>query len=520
MGSLKTLIPPLPKAGKPKSVQPQRVRAAFSRSTNGCTTCKQKHVKCDELRPICSRCILGGYSCVFKGRFQSRPTTRSILPAPMHGSQASLQAKLRPSMGDLVGSDVVYFDIFRHEVINDIAGIGYSEFWTQTIMKHSATKGPIQHSILAIGALSMALEGSEVMPQSSRRILTEITSSKNHLQAALKHHAEALADFRENLLQKGGALDPRTILLATMMLVAFEVLLGSCANAAYLLIRCHKMLRLQVSTTNTKIPTSDLAIANPEDAATIADIMHMLPRLALINNVLPLLPPDACFELLHGEVKTLVVPSYTDSPEVLFRSWKEFSFAKIQLNSEAQWAAEQKDDAVLPFLEHRLSVLLDKAVLWGDVINYHMLRETDGHYLHRLRIMKIQQLAMLSLRRDQQQSPILDIFRQILAICNDIFTARPTSYATRFQMDAVVSPIFACMLSGRSVRVRKAVLRIARQYAHDGNGRLKTCWTSVIMALKLDVDPPESLNVLGEEVQSYNDVVDSWWQGTGVLLKH
>ncbi|KAK3321947.1 hypothetical protein B0H66DRAFT_184518 [Apodospora peruviana] len=42
-------------SGAPPSQQnPARKRRAHKRSRNGCMTCKQRHIRCDELKPVCA----------------------------------------------------------------------------------------------------------------------------------------------------------------------------------------------------------------------------------------------------------------------------------------------------------------------------------------------------------------------------------------------------------------------------------------------------------------------------------
>ncbi|KAI1822022.1 hypothetical protein F4861DRAFT_532521 [Xylaria intraflava] len=40
-----------------------RVRRYHSRSRNGCTTCKMKHIRCDERKPLCTNCLVKGGEC-------------------------------------------------------------------------------------------------------------------------------------------------------------------------------------------------------------------------------------------------------------------------------------------------------------------------------------------------------------------------------------------------------------------------------------------------------------------------
>lgn len=41
----------------------QRVRLPYPRSKSGCLVCRRLHKKCDERRPICTRCLLKGKAC-------------------------------------------------------------------------------------------------------------------------------------------------------------------------------------------------------------------------------------------------------------------------------------------------------------------------------------------------------------------------------------------------------------------------------------------------------------------------
>ncbi|KDN37552.1 hypothetical protein RSAG8_10069, partial [Rhizoctonia solani AG-8 WAC10335] len=43
----------------------------FQRSRNGCLTCKAKRKKCDEKRPICSRCSKADSDCVWPSSHQT-----------------------------------------------------------------------------------------------------------------------------------------------------------------------------------------------------------------------------------------------------------------------------------------------------------------------------------------------------------------------------------------------------------------------------------------------------------------
>ncbi|KAK3346100.1 hypothetical protein B0T25DRAFT_483723 [Lasiosphaeria hispida] len=63
-------------------LQPGRKRRAHKRSRNGCLTCKQRHIRCDEAKPICTNCLTRGGDCGY-------PEPGSTLAPPGGGGSSS-----------------------------------------------------------------------------------------------------------------------------------------------------------------------------------------------------------------------------------------------------------------------------------------------------------------------------------------------------------------------------------------------------------------------------------------------
>ncbi|KAI0911884.1 hypothetical protein F4824DRAFT_485283 [Ustulina deusta] len=55
--------------------QRQRQRRFHRRSRNGCATCKAKHIRCDERKPLCTFCLRHGGSCQYLAESNSSSTT-------------------------------------------------------------------------------------------------------------------------------------------------------------------------------------------------------------------------------------------------------------------------------------------------------------------------------------------------------------------------------------------------------------------------------------------------------------
>ncbi|KAI1737614.1 hypothetical protein F4680DRAFT_209345 [Xylaria scruposa] len=65
-----------------------RVRRYHSRSRNGCTTCKMKHIRCDERKPLCTNCLVKGGEC---GYTETKAKPKSCAPCIVGQSEDAPQ---------------------------------------------------------------------------------------------------------------------------------------------------------------------------------------------------------------------------------------------------------------------------------------------------------------------------------------------------------------------------------------------------------------------------------------------
>ncbi|KAH8889278.1 hypothetical protein GQ53DRAFT_766966 [Thozetella sp. PMI_491] len=69
------------------SLQKTRQRKYHRRSRGGCASCKKRHVRCDEKKPLCTNCLRSGSECGYADPFVSTvvgPDTTSRSPLPSH----------------------------------------------------------------------------------------------------------------------------------------------------------------------------------------------------------------------------------------------------------------------------------------------------------------------------------------------------------------------------------------------------------------------------------------------------
>ncbi|KAF5709232.1 hypothetical protein FGLOB1_6007 [Fusarium globosum] len=164
------------------SDKPLKPRRSHRKSRNGCGACKQRHMKCDESRPICLNCKISnrGSQCIFIniGQQPSPPQTSSVdTPSPFHltshqspagptsislSPAQSLSSDLTavgdtPVRGDLFNLN--HFALYHHLLTNrhTITSIDPSH---ESIISHTmdyALKAPyLINQLLALSALHLS----------------------------------------------------------------------------------------------------------------------------------------------------------------------------------------------------------------------------------------------------------------------------------------------------------------------------------------------------------------------------
>ncbi|KDN47244.1 hypothetical protein RSAG8_03723, partial [Rhizoctonia solani AG-8 WAC10335] len=71
-----------------------------NRSSKGCLTCKQRKKKCDEKKPECERCVLGGFDCLG----YVHPAATSAKRGPKEGTQGVGRSSPSPTPDSLAAS--------------------------------------------------------------------------------------------------------------------------------------------------------------------------------------------------------------------------------------------------------------------------------------------------------------------------------------------------------------------------------------------------------------------------------
>ncbi|RBR27004.1 uncharacterized protein FIESC28_00272 [Fusarium coffeatum] len=196
----------------------QRQRAFAPKKRTGCLTCKKRHKKCDEEKPICQRCKKGGYVCDGYEKQELTQDTPKPRPLPLLvAKRASTPQKCLVPGNALESSYYTYFfsDIIGQFEISHSLNKG---FWKKTLLAPSQDNLCIKHAVLAVGATHLRYSragAGQILPASlDRFILTNYNEAISRL-----------ANTRDN------PADLETILTCCILFVILESLRGDFEEA-------------------------------------------------------------------------------------------------------------------------------------------------------------------------------------------------------------------------------------------------------------------------------------------------
>ena len=111
-----------------------------NKARSGCVTCKRRHLRCDETRPLCQRCCSSGLTC----------EGYQLLAALMFDYSASIEERQR----------MQYF-IERAAPSMEICNGPNHEFWAQIVLQASFSKRCIRMALLCMSAYHQSLVDHE-----------------------------------------------------------------------------------------------------------------------------------------------------------------------------------------------------------------------------------------------------------------------------------------------------------------------------------------------------------------------
>jgi hypothetical protein len=246
---------------KPLSKPPKkpRVRAWKPKTRTGCSTCKQRRVKCDEARPHCSRCLKGGFRC--DGYIEPEPTTSEIVRAlddadstSSSGNSAATALTIRPSSwggAALDAGEERALTYFSERTRAELASFTFTaaHFWEDIVPQVCRQNSTVRSVVIALASLH----------ENKRRPGLPVDSQTNKLY--LKHYSKAVQD----LTRTDHIPSQDVVLMCCLLFMACENIRESAPGA---LLHMRYGLKVLREWRSKQGPRSN----NPADSLT--DIVH------------------------------------------------------------------------------------------------------------------------------------------------------------------------------------------------------------------------------------------------------
>ncbi|KAK1580159.1 uncharacterized protein LY79DRAFT_562492 [Colletotrichum navitas] len=220
--------------------RPRAKRQSSSKVRTGCSTCKRRHVKCDETKPSCRRCVkwqgfcdgyhaLGGCSASTSGPesgLDGTPSpTRASESPPVENLAAGGTEPLLPSGAVEVADDLFgdpterqYFEHWLAHRCRLSGGIFEEPLWSEAVPRMSHQHASVRYAAMAVGGIAKALRQS-LGPMSP----AQMGANGPHYALALSYYGSAIREIRE---AEPDANSLRAAIVCCLLFVCFEVLHG------------------------------------------------------------------------------------------------------------------------------------------------------------------------------------------------------------------------------------------------------------------------------------------------------
>ncbi|KAL1311758.1 hypothetical protein AAFC00_001846 [Neodothiora populina] len=176
-------------------------RRCGSKVRTGCAFCKARHLKCDEQKPACARCLASGKECPGYDVFrvvQSRSTSTSSAST---SSSLSISRSPSPILPDATYQERQQFHVFQGFIVGGFCGMFDGPWWSPYILKAAVAEPMILHAALAFASASNEGGGGDVF--------------------AIKQQNKAMTRLH-SILAKADEENPVMLLLAVMLLACLS----------------------------------------------------------------------------------------------------------------------------------------------------------------------------------------------------------------------------------------------------------------------------------------------------------
>ncbi|KAE8365651.1 hypothetical protein BDV27DRAFT_101925 [Aspergillus caelatus] len=230
-------------SGTSRARQGKRHRARHLKSRNGCYTCKQRRVKCDEVRPVCGACSFRGESCSYPpapsisvdsdGSQRLRKPKRVVpIPSPLQPLEFHLPRLSATPVPILDGQTLNMADmnLLTKFMLQTSKKMSLHPkrmlIWQQVIPDMAAKREYLMHLLLALAGAHALYESDIAKCGRLGMGDNQLTSSCidnptiHDLHRIIEHHQRGLKGFREALSDMTAAT-AEYVFCGSLLIVAF-----------------------------------------------------------------------------------------------------------------------------------------------------------------------------------------------------------------------------------------------------------------------------------------------------------
>ncbi|KAL6690539.1 hypothetical protein J3F84DRAFT_388870 [Trichoderma pleuroticola] len=222
------------------------------RVRTGCLTCRKRRVKCDELKPVCKRCIKANVICDGYQKKRSIPSPKPAITTPSYteaeteiassssieptASSSTESTRYVPSPRSLLSapmpsspktrhcSELAFYHHFVTSTAPRLFDLEHITFWRDHVGSMAWGNDLVFEAVLAIGGIHQAhlLSASELTSES-------MMQSKV---AGLRSYGEALR-LMESHTKRDGSTDMQSAIVAVVLLAYCECIMNHIKPAAF-----------------------------------------------------------------------------------------------------------------------------------------------------------------------------------------------------------------------------------------------------------------------------------------------
>ncbi|KAI1075890.1 hypothetical protein F5B20DRAFT_369264 [Whalleya microplaca] len=458
---------------------PAKRRAYHAKVRTGCITCKNRRVKCDEGKPLCSRCEKSGYQCAGYEDPSAKHDKVIIVPPPVKATSrpAALQPKpLRRSLAQVGGkfpihiyrpslaphyfdqADIPYFERFRSQIVGDVGMWCGAHYWREAIriIMHDEC---VRHAALAMSALLHVVEQPADLPSGP---LTPI-----HRKAALNHYMKALAMLRKMLDSGMTTATTQSSIAASFFFAAIELMQGNISVADQTVASAILLLE---DVTRVKGPDGRPTVHMDDD---LLDVKLGFQKLGIAWGLCPFFQGQKDIYSTVTPNTYFRLPEQDSTSKTLHTYWNRFQqgLGLFMLSVRCGIVISPE---LMPAVEMQRLKYLSQLEQWMPVLNRWLDREDDSSRMSFL-LTKMRAFALISKvflvcfldRSDVSYDLHNDTFQEILRCCEKFIPDRPPAHM-KCSLDVDLFPIMSCLITKcRDQKMRQRALRLFSEMTYQ-----------------------------------------------------